>query len=117
MADKQPVVRERRAGERVPSSIPVRLRRIGNQQPSTAKATIVDVSVSGARLVATTVLGLDVGDQVELDYSAVKTLAVVRRYEVDDVRGRGFYGVEFTECDEAFRALVFRVVSAATRRV
>jgi hypothetical protein len=117
MADEKPiVVAERRAGQRVPASIIVRLRRTNGDDQRTMTATIVDLSVSGARLVAPTKLGLVIGDELELVHRGVRAVAVIRRFDVGGIRGRAFYGVEFIECDDAFRGLIFRVVSSATQR-
>jgi hypothetical protein len=107
---------DRRAGRRVPASIPVtwRYRRHLDEKRDCAQAVIVDVSVSGARVMAPTSRSLQVGTVVELELrDGGKGLGVVRRCEVGGVPGRGFYGIEFGDVDDAFRGSIFRVISDA----
>jgi hypothetical protein len=71
-----------------------------------AGAFLMDVSVTGAGIIAPAVEGVGLRAPMTLRANGRETRAVVRRMEgLDD--GRVFYGVDFTALDPAMREYLF----------
>ncbi|HEV8296277.1 MAG TPA: PilZ domain-containing protein [Acidimicrobiales bacterium] len=110
----QPIV-ERRAGDRVPASIRVDLVYDANGEPADGSALIVDVSISGARLVTDVSDHLTIGTYIGMDSGAGRAIGIVRRCERGFISGKAFYGVQFVEFDDRFRGLLFATISDGLR--
>ena len=72
-------------------------------------AHIVDLSVSGAAVVARTIEGVTPRSAVELHHGDAVALAQVRRVVPRD-DGRSVYGLDFTSMDPAMRQELFAMV-------
>ena len=86
--------------------------RFGRVRTETARiaAVIVELSVSGAGVVAPAVDGLGVGSSVRLERVGYGAAAVVRRV-VPREDSRLWYGVHFTTLDSQMRQFLFRLIS------
>ena len=102
---------DRRVGERVPASLPVEVKLTTGGSTLVAAATILDVSISGCRLLAPLPPSVAVGTIVVLDSSGRTACGVIRRAEVGAIPGKAFFGMEFIELDDGFRALLFQTIS------
>lgn len=73
-------------------------------------AHIVDLSVSGAAVVARTIDGVTLRAAVELHDGGAAARAVVKRLVLRD-DGRTLYGLDFTSMDPAMRQELFAMVA------
>ncbi len=111
MSDTGRRAADRRVGERVPASLPVNLKLTSGETTVVVGATILDVSISGCRLLAPLPPSLVIGTVVALDAAGRKAEGVIRRAEVGAIPGKAFFGMEFSFLDDRFRALLFQTIS------
>jgi hypothetical protein len=108
---------ERRAGQRVPAWLPITwtFPHEVQRDEGIAAGLIVDVSVSGARVVAPAAPQLTVGTRVDIELFGHHGSAVVRRHQACGLPGKLFYGVEFMHFDAGFRGVLVATISKVFR--
>ncbi len=107
----------RRIGERVPHRLdeiewrPPTPRRLFRGAPKPLTAQLVDLSVTGARVLAPEVPALSRGTRVQICVRGHHGVVEVRRIEPSTVDGLTTYGVEFVVLDDGLTELVGQVLS------
>jgi len=116
---------ERRIGERFQTHEP-RLGWRGPQQSGNARrdrrrpkpapeCRFLDVSITGARLLAPEARDLQVGSQISLDYDGESTSVKIRRVEPYN-QAFSVYGVSFVELGPRLMQIVYAADTARSRR-
>lgn len=100
---------ERRVGQRYPTTISLRWRVQGRRIWRARRATIVDVSVTGARISAPTDEVIVIGKLMDINIRGARGVVEVRRVEVSPNPTLAYYGVQFVQLDRQLKDLVLQL--------
>ena len=97
---------ERRISPRYPVTVGLRWRAQGKWVRRPERATIVDLSLRGARIRARTNDAIKVGSFVDIRVGRGRGIVEVRRIEGSHEPSIAYFGVQFVELDSRLRDLV-----------